>query len=144
MKEKLSPSAKQTISQQSRLSLRNSEATFTHSYKDGRILDCNKRCCQILGYSPKEFKRIKIYQLHPPEVLPEIISAAQKYLEHGIILFEAPMIRKNGKLFFASITGVCRESREGLLAQNLIRDLSENEKPPPELDRERAQVPADS
>jgi PAS domain S-box-containing protein len=70
-----------------------------------RFLRANAAISRLLGYTPDEFLRMSIGDIHPQETLPTILKhyrdlAAQRMKK----AIEVPCLRKDGNVFFADIT----------------------------------------
>jgi PAS domain S-box-containing protein len=70
-----------------------------------RFVECNKRICEMLGYSKKELKQLSIADIHREEDLPEVTKAFKKLLKGERSRDMNYRVRKkDGSLFDAKIT----------------------------------------
>ena len=86
----------------------------------------NSPFCRMLGYSEEEVLTKSIPDLHPPEEVPNDLARFQAAAEGRVsINLDRPVLRKDGSIFYADITGhrISYDGRACLLA--LFRDVSE-------------------
>ena len=103
-----------------------------------RIRRVNSSFCRMLGYDEEELLEKSIPDLHPPEEVTNDLQRFQAAAEGRVSINEdRPVLRKNGSLFYADITGhrILYEGRPCLLA--LFRDMTEHKQAEDALERER-------
>ena len=91
-----------------------------------RIRRVNSSFCRMLGYCEEELLTKSIRDLHPPEEVANDLRRFQAAAEGQVSINEdRPVLRKDGSIFYADITGhrILYEGRLCLLA--LFRDISE-------------------
>jgi PAS domain S-box-containing protein len=93
--------------------------------RDGKILFCNSRGREMLGYSAEEVLGLDIHDTYPPE---EVEAAKQRMhdLPHGqTIEFERTLQRKDGRCFPVEVR--LHAVKEGWY-QGVVRDISERKR----------------
>lgn len=91
-----------------------------------RFLRVNPSMCRMLGYAEEELLAASIEDIHPAEEVPNDLQRFQAAAEGRVSINEdRPVLRKDGSVFYADITGrrVFYDERPCLLA--LFRDISE-------------------
>ena len=91
-----------------------------------RIQRVNAAICQMLGYTERELLTMSIADLHPAEEVANDLDRFQATSEGRISINEnRPVLRKDGTIFYADITGhrILYNGRPCLLA--LFRDITE-------------------
>jgi PAS domain S-box-containing protein len=70
-----------------------------------RFLRANPAICRALGYTESELLSMSVYDIHPPEALPEVLDRFRRQWE-GILPVsdDTPMLRKDGSIYYADIT----------------------------------------
>ena len=92
-----------------------------HTALDGRILRCNARFAEIIGYPLDEVPGMTFQQITPPEDLPESIGALNRFVsgQATSASWEKRYIRKDGRLTWAKLT-ISVQRDEGGRALHLI------------------------
>jgi PAS domain S-box-containing protein len=89
----------------------------------------NKTICEMLGYTPEEITRLRVDDIHPPESLPEIhYQFARLLRKESDIYHEAPVMTKDGSIFFADISTNPTEIGGRKCMIGLFRDVTERKK----------------
>lgn len=91
-----------------------------------RFVRVNASFCRMLGYSEEELLGASVRDIHPPEEVPNDLRRFQAAAEGRVSINEdRPVLRKDGRIFYADITGrrIVYEGRPCLLA--LFRDVTE-------------------
>ena len=91
-----------------------------------RFVRVNPSMCRMLGYSEEELLAASIKDIHPPEEVPNDLQRFQAAADGRVSINEdRPVLRKDGSVFYADITGrrVFYNERPCLLA--LFRDITE-------------------
>jgi PAS domain S-box-containing protein len=99
-----------------------------------RIVRVNASLCRMLGYSEEELLKYSIKDLHPPEEAPNDLQRFHAAAEGLVSINEdRPVLRKDGSIFYADITGhrIQFDGRPCLLA--LFRDITERKRAAQEL-----------
>ena len=94
-----------------------------------RFVRVNPSMCRMLGYSVEELLAASVKDIHPPEELTNDMQRFQAAAEGRVSLNEdRPILRKDGSVFYADITGhrVFYNERPCLLG--LFRDITERKK----------------
>ena len=104
-----------------------SDAIFLHDY-DGRIFETNVIATRLLGYSKKEFMKMR---LHDVDLRPEVLftrEIIQEFLSRGHILFESVQIKKDGTHVPVEISSRITEYFGMSAIMSTVRDISERKK----------------
>jgi PAS domain S-box-containing protein len=102
-----------------------------------RIRQVNVPFCRMLGYSEGELLGMCIPDLHPPEEVPNDLQRFQAAAEGRVSINEdRPVLRKDGSVFYADISGhpIVYKGQPCLLA--LFRDVTERRQAQEALRRE--------
>jgi PAS domain S-box-containing protein len=102
-----------------------------------RFVRVNPSLCRMLGYCEEELLAASIEDIHPPEAVPDDLQRFQAAAEGRVSINEdRPVLRKDGSIFYADITGhrILYEGRPCLLA--LFRDITERKQAVEALYRE--------
>ncbi len=66
----------------------------------------NPEICRMLGYSEEELVNMGVHDIHPKEKLDFVFEKFQFMLEHNYeIVEDIPVLRKDGKVIYADISG---------------------------------------
>jgi diguanylate cyclase (GGDEF)-like protein/PAS domain S-box-containing protein len=86
-----------------------------HTSLDGRILRCNERFAQIIGYSPEEACNLTFQQITPREDLGHSVGVLKQMLDEATITpsWEKRYVRKDGTLTWVRLTVSTRRDGEG-------------------------------
>ncbi len=120
---------------QAEMQLRDSEERYRNTFEqapvgvvhtsfEGRILRCNARFAEILGYSPEEIPGKTVQQLTAPEDLSRSIEHLQPPSNDAAQTssFEKRFIRKDGSLAWTKLTiSIQRDGQRASLALHHIR-----------------------
>ncbi|MET0078942.1 MAG: PAS domain S-box protein, partial [Candidatus Thiodiazotropha lotti] len=90
----------------------------------GKILDVNPAVCKLFGYSPEQFCRLHISQLHPdkPDVV-EISRAAFKMISRDTeIKFENEFITSSGEILIGEVTSTIIHEPDGNYVHAVFRN----------------------
>jgi len=110
-----------------------SDGIFIRDINDGKLVDVNKRLCEIFGYTPEEFKSIKIEDLCAGK-LPFTNEEKERWLSSIVTegekphLFESMVKDKNGRVFWVevSLKYIAIDGKRCLLV--VIRDIDKRKK----------------
>ncbi len=103
-----------------------------------RFVRVNSALCRMLGYSEDELTTLSIPDIHPPEEVPDDLRRFQAVAEGRVLTHEnRPVLRKDGSIFYADITGrrILYNGRPCTLA--LFRDVTERKRAQEALERGR-------
>ena len=71
-----------------------------------RFVRVNPAMCRMLGYSEEELLAASVKDIHPPEEVPNDLQRFQAAAEGRVSINEdRPVLRKDGSVFYADITG---------------------------------------
>jgi PAS domain S-box-containing protein len=107
-----------------------SDAIFLHDV-DGRIFEANVIATRYLGYSKKEFMRMRLQDLdlHPDRLFtPDMVTQLQ---ERGHILFMTTQKRKDGTVLPVEISSRITEYFGMPAVMSTVRDIAERKNPAP-------------
>jgi PAS domain S-box-containing protein len=104
-----------------------SDAIFLHDI-DGRIFETNVIATRYLGYSKKEFMRMRLqdFDVHPDLLFTEEI--VRKFQSRGHILFETRQRKKDGTEIPVEISSRITEYFGMSAVMSTVRDISERKK----------------
>ncbi|MGA3048019.1 MAG: PAS domain S-box protein [Terracidiphilus sp.] len=88
---------------------------IVHTSLEGRILRCNERFAEIIGYSPEEVCNLTFHEITPPEDLDESVGVLKRMLSEVTITpsWEKRYVRKDGTLTSVRLTVSTRCDSEG-------------------------------
>ena len=116
------------------------DALFLHDPANGKILDVNRKMCELYSYTHEEALNIDVELLsegHPPYSQTEAVEKVRKACEVGPQSFEWMARDKSGRLFWAdvSLKRVTLGRDERIMA--VVRDITERKHAEEELKRIR-------
>ena len=88
---------------------------------DGRLVQVNRRACEMTGYDAEEMLTLSIYDLLPAGEMAESPPDLERVHEDRIALAETRIERKNGSAFPVEISA---KRIRGEMIQALVRDIS--------------------
>jgi PAS domain S-box-containing protein len=91
-----------------------------------KFLTCNKRICQMLGYTMDEIKALGVMDIHPEKDLSYVIDQFKGQARGEFTLARnIPMKRRDGSIFYTDINSspVAIKGRQYLIG--MIRDITE-------------------
>ena len=94
-----------------------------------RFVRANPAICQMLGYSEEELLSLSVMDIHPAEELPAVLEKFQAQAAGRIRINEdAPVLRKDGTVVYADITGetIIYHGRPCLI--KFFRDITERKR----------------
>lgn len=107
---------------------------------DGRLLDVNRRACELFGYKREEFLGMAAKDLHAPEDLANVEAAFKDMNEKGVSLYEHKIVHKDGTTGEAEVAGTMVSYGDSRVALGIFRDLTERRQAEQErLAHEKAQ-----
>lgn len=86
-----------------------------HTSLQGKILRCNRRFAEMIGYTQQEVQQMSFQQITPPEDLEASVAVLRKFLDgdEGMAQWEKRYLRKDGKLTWAELTISIQHDAEG-------------------------------
>jgi two-component system sensor histidine kinase UhpB len=105
----------------------------------GRLLRTNPAMCHMLGYTAEELLSLSVADIHPPEVVPQVLEKFRTPQQEGarLITLNRPMRRKDGTIFYADISNV-RVTHQGQPCLiGIFRDITARKQAEEALERER-------
>jgi diguanylate cyclase (GGDEF)-like protein/PAS domain S-box-containing protein len=86
-----------------------------HTSLEGRILRCNSRFAEIIGYPLEDVCRLTFQQITPPEDLDQSVGVLKRMLSESSITpsWEKRYVRKDGSLTWIKLTVSTRRDSEG-------------------------------
>ena len=90
-----------------------------------RFLLANPEIQRMLGYSEAELLQLSVADIHPPAALPDVLEQFQKQIRGEITLVnELPVLRKDGTVFFADISGLVIRAQDHEYIFGFFRDVT--------------------
>ncbi|MHC4443392.1 MAG: PAS domain-containing sensor histidine kinase [Planctomycetota bacterium] len=116
------------------------DAICIHDIETGAFLDINRKMCDMLGYSPEDFKQLTVEDVgpgQPPFNNEYAVKLIKKTVHEGPQLIEWQAKDRNGRLFWVEVNlkHAVINGRDRVLA--VIRDISEHKQAEQELRRSR-------
>ena len=103
-----------------------------------RLVRANAAICSMLGYSEEELLSMSIPALHPREFLSNIVGPLQADVQgHLPCKGDVPMLRKDGGIIYADITGDTFTYQGRPCSLGVFRDVTERRQAQEALERER-------
>lgn len=103
-----------------------------------RVLRANASICSMLGYLQEELRSLSMADLHPKETLEALIGGfADENATHLPDMQNVPVIRKDGSIFYADVTGDVLTYLGRPCCLGLFRDVTERHRAHAALERER-------
>jgi len=106
-----------------------SDGMFLVDLETRKLLMCNARCSQLLGYAQEEFQNLEIPDLHPPDDLPFVFEEIAKFMkgEKGVGR-DLRFRRKDGSEFLCDFRPslITLAGRKAVLL--IYQDISERKK----------------
>lgn len=73
----------------------------------GKLVRANPAICRMLGYSPEELLAMSVADIHPPEIVPDVLEKFHRQQEgQRLVTRNRPMLRNDGTVFYADISNV--------------------------------------
>ena len=98
-----------------RASFEQAAVGILHTSFDGRIMRCNRRFAEIVGYEPEELVGLTFQEITPPGDRPPSSSALQNLMGGAVphFSFEKRYVRKDGSLTWVNLTITIQRDSEG-------------------------------
>ncbi len=99
------------------------DAIFVH--RDGRIIDVNRRACEMLGMSRKQLLTMEIHQLHGDKAgSPDTTAESMRSVSaDGSMLFEQVIRKADGSLIEVEISSRLIDD-ENEIIERIVRDIT--------------------
>jgi diguanylate cyclase (GGDEF)-like protein/PAS domain S-box-containing protein len=112
-----------------RASFEQAAVGILHTSFEGRIMRCNRRFAEIVGYAPEEVAGLSFQEITPPGDRPPSSSALEK-LTSGIVpkfSFEKRYVCKDGSLTWVNLTITIQRDCEGrpLHFITMVQDIND-------------------
>lgn len=107
----------------------------------GEFLECNRRICEMLGYSREELKQLSVPDIHPEEDLPRVMKEFRQLVNNEKSQsLNIPVKRKDGSLFYVNISSfwIKHQGKECLVGAFL--DVTENKRTELALQEQEARL----
>lgn len=95
---------------------------------DGRIVDANRRACELLGYSKDELLQMTADGLHPVEEHQRLHEVFGRLADDNTTLVVHPVLRKDGQVIYCEVAATPIHIGDIHLAQGIFRDVTERER----------------
>lgn len=95
---------------------------------DGRIVDANRRACELLGYSKDELLQMTAEGLHPVEEHERLHEVFGRLADDSTTLVVHPVLRKDGQVIYCEVAATPIHIGDIHLAQGIFRDVTERER----------------
>ena len=90
------------------------------------FVDCNKKTCEMLGYSHDEIKSLGVMDIHPQEDLPYVIEQFEKQAKGELTLArDIPTERKDGSVFYADFNSSRMKLAGKDILMGIFRDITD-------------------
>ena len=98
-----------------RASFEQAAVGILHTSFEGRILRCNRRFADILGYAPHELVGLTFQEITPPGDRPPSKSVFQQLVSGSVpnAAFEKRYVRKDGSLTWVMLTITAQRDSDG-------------------------------
>ncbi|RKY13231.1 MAG: hypothetical protein DRP52_03285 [Planctomycetota bacterium] len=106
--------------------------------ESGKVVYCNHRFCQMLGYSASEIGHLTYTAFHPEPDLTYVIEQFEKQMKNELTLAQKiPVKRKDGSIFYADINASPVELGTTRWMLGVFRDMTENKQLTDEIAQQR-------
>jgi diguanylate cyclase (GGDEF)-like protein/PAS domain S-box-containing protein len=98
-----------------RASFEQAAVGILHTSFEGRIMRCNRRFAEIVGYAPEELPGLTFQEITPPGDRPPSSSAVQSLIGGAVphFSFEKRYVRKDGSLTWVNLIITIQRDSEG-------------------------------
>jgi PAS domain S-box-containing protein len=91
-----------------------------------KLVACNQRICEMLGYTRGEIEQLTVRDIHPKESLPYVLEQFEKQVSGEITLAnDLPVKKKDGSVFYADINAFPLTLVGKKYMTGLFRDMTE-------------------
>jgi PAS domain S-box-containing protein len=102
---------------------------MVHSARGGRIVRCNKRFAEIIGYAPEEVLNLTYQQVTWPEDTAGNVAIVQRLWDREVesASWEKRYVRKDGKVVWVKLTSSLQRDGEGRILHllTLVEDIDD-------------------
>jgi PAS domain S-box-containing protein len=114
------------------------DAVFVHDLDTGRILDVNRRMCEMFGYTRAEALSLNVGAIsssQPHYTQQDAVEWIKKTCEQGPQVFEWQSKHKSGRTFWVEVNLKCAKimGKDRVLA--VVRDITERKRAEEELEK---------
>ncbi|WP_410508578.1 PAS domain S-box protein [Methanosarcina hadiensis] len=102
---------------------KSNDVIIIHDF-NGRILEVNRRACEVLGYSEEELKQKSVVELIFPEDVNEVRSEMRKAKTAGFARKESRIVRSNGTFIHMDISASLLQAQQNTI-QAVGRDITD-------------------
>lgn len=95
---------------------------------DGTFIDVNRTAYERLGYTREEFLALNIVKLDHPTFAARVPERLRHIREHGIAIFEAGHLRKDGSMMPVEVNSRLLEYRGKPVYFSVVRDITERKR----------------
>ncbi len=96
-------------------------------HKFGRIIDVNKKACEVLGYSREQFLNMSIPDLHTVDEREYGRERVEKLDEYSDKIFQASLLKANGEIIHVEVSTSIIDRKNGV-GQGMLRDITQRKK----------------
>jgi|GEM_PF-1894863 len=90
---------------------------------NGKIINVNKRACDILNYTKDELLNLNIKYLHPGTELKKVKNAFEEINKKGFVRFLTKFKKKDGSIIHAEISPRIVDKKK-YIVQGIVRDIT--------------------
>lgn len=102
------------------------DAVFIYDF-DGKIIDVNKKACDMLGYSKDKLLQIQFFNLQIEEELTKSKKAFKTHTKTGSVRFESKFQTKDGSAINVEISSSIVDLKKGIM-QSIVSNITERKK----------------
>ncbi|MBW2966131.1 PAS domain S-box protein, partial [Candidatus Woesearchaeota archaeon] len=104
------------------------DAIFVANPKTRKLVDCNKKAEELIGFSKKKILQMSADQLHPKDVIKRTMEDFKKHAQGKLLIVESEVLTKDGRRVPVSINSnlIIRKGKK--LLQGIFRDITERKK----------------
>jgi PAS domain S-box-containing protein/putative nucleotidyltransferase with HDIG domain len=94
-----------------------------------KFLQGNTAMCSMLGYTNEEIENLTVHDIHPPDDISRVLDEFEKLLKGEKIIAEGlPVLRKDGTIFYADISGATITLEKISNSVGIFRDITERKR----------------
>jgi PAS domain S-box-containing protein len=111
-----------------------SDGILVADEKTKKLIMCNKKIQNMLGYNEGEIKKMGVMDIHPKKDLPYVLEQFGKQARKEIALAkDLPVLRKDGSVFYADINSFPVTLAGKAYLTGVFRDVTERKKAEEEI-----------
>lgn len=93
---------------------------------EGKLIEANQRAEPFLGYTRSQLQSMHMRDIHRPEDLPSAVAHFQAIVrDHHAIARDIPMLRSDGSVVYADVTGTLVSIGERFVIQGIFHDATQ-------------------